>query len=121
MSTLSVLTVLGAQQFQKFTDKGNVTGSVTINPVSDGGDVKFTMTGNTTVAFTTTGIPSGYSAVCSVNVLGAFTVSWPAGIIWPTGGIPAYTAPSIYTFQFRNNGGTIQIFGFQSGKGMAAV
>jgi len=104
-----------------FTNKGNVTGTVSINPVTDGGDVQFTMTGNTTVSFTTSGIASNRSIVCSVQVLGSFTVTWPSGIFWPGGSVPLYSANSVYTFQFRNRAGTMQIYGFQSGSGVAAV
>lgn len=121
MSTLAVTTVVGTQQVKKFLDKGTLSGPLGINPLADGGDILFTMSGNVTVSFTTSGIASGQSVVCSIQVKGAFTVNWPGGIFWPGGTVPAYTDNSIYTFQFRNNAGAMQIFGFQSGAGMAAV
>jgi len=104
----------------KYTNKGSVTGSVTIDPTVDGGDVEFTMTGNTAVTFTTSGIAANESAVLTVQVNGAFAVTWPAGIFWPNGQIPNYSSGTIYTFQMRNKAGTMQIFGdsYASGGGI---
>jgi hypothetical protein len=105
---------------EKYTSKGNVAATVTINPLVDGGDVQFVMIANTAVTFTTSGIPAGGSVVCAVTIFGSFAVTWPAGIYWPGGVAPA-DSNAVYTFQFRNNAGTIQIFGFQSGKGISIV
>ena len=84
--------------------------------------MSFSMTGNTAVTFAVSaGLAPGESIVWSVWVLGAFAVTWPAGIFWAGGAVPAYANNSYYTFQIHNNGGTLQTFGFQSGKGMASV
>lgn len=74
---------------------------------------KVTMDQNCTFTFTS---PTA-GAVFAVNLVGAFTPTWPASVDWPDGTAPTYTSPSLYVFA-TFDGGTTWL-GVQSGKAFA--
>lgn len=103
-----------------FVNKGNVTGTASIDPL-EGADQLATMTANTTFSFVTTGLANNESAVVNIEVVGAFTPTWPAGIYWSGAAIPPYASRSTYTFNIRKNGAVVEISGYQSSYAAAAV
>lgn len=91
----------------------NVTGTYAVDPTL-AGDLLLTMTGNTTISFTTSGVPNNTSIVVNVQVAGAFIPTF-TGVTWPGGAVPTYAANNLYTFNVRNNNGVVKIMGTLAG------
>ncbi len=91
--TLGVATQLQINQgrIRQAQDQSASTGTVTLD-YANGDYFKVTATGNITLAVSN--LPVSFISSLTVETVnfGAYTITWPAGIKWPGGSAPAFTA-----------------------------
>ena len=105
--------LLAESKVRQAPDQTAASGSVVLN-YANGDYFKVTATGNISIAVT---ISASHVAGITLEAInfGAFTTSWPAGMLWSGGAAPALTSSGRDLLSFVRNGNNA-LFGFLLGR-----